>query len=123
MTWEAQYRSGIYTFSDAQQQMAEASRDAYQAALKERGLGTITTEIEPAQPFYFAEEYHQQYLAKVPNGYCGLGGTGVSLPGWSGDLVARARLLTRGEFRCCLTGRSCRSRSYRTNRALCWLPF
>ena len=75
-----QYRSGVYTFSDAQRQAAEASRDAYQKALEARGLGAITTEIEPAQPFYFAEEYHQQYLAKVPNGYCGLGGTGVSCP-------------------------------------------
>ena len=75
-----QYRSGVYTFSDAQRQAAEASRDAYQKALEARGLGDITTEIEPAQPFYCAEEYHQQYLAKVPNGYCGLGGTGVSCP-------------------------------------------
>jgi peptide-methionine (S)-S-oxide reductase len=75
-----QYRSGIYTYSDDQRQSAKASRDAYQAALEARGHSAITTEIEPAGPFYFAEEYHQQYLAKVPNGYCGLGGTGVSCP-------------------------------------------
>jgi len=73
-----QYRSGIYTFSDAQLQAARASKDAYQRALTAAGLGAITTEILPAPQFYFAEEYHQQYLAKVPHGYCGLGGTGVS---------------------------------------------
>ena len=75
-----QYRSGIYTFSDAQAQAAEASKARYQVALGEAGRGEITTEIEPAGPFYYAEDYHQQYLAKVPNGYCGLGGTGVSCP-------------------------------------------
>jgi peptide-methionine (S)-S-oxide reductase len=75
-----QYRSGIYTFSDAQSESAEASKARYQAALSEAGRGEITTEIEPAGPFYYAEDYHQQYLAKVPNGYCGLGGTGVSCP-------------------------------------------
>lgn len=75
-----QYRSGIYTFSDAQRVAAEASRAAYQKALSEKGRGAITTEILPAPPFYFAEEYHQQYLAKVPHGYCGLGGTGVACP-------------------------------------------
>jgi len=75
-----QYRSGIYTYSDAQQQAAEMSREAYQARLAEAGHGPITTEIVPAPDFYYAEGYHQQYLAKNPNGYCGLGGTGVSCP-------------------------------------------
>lgn len=75
-----QYRSGIYTYSDEDKQMAEASRATYQAALAERGLGEITTEIIPAPEFFFAEDYHQQYLAKNPSGYCGLGGTGVSCP-------------------------------------------
>lgn len=73
-----QYRSGIYTFSDAQRAEAEASKEAYQQALTAAGLGKITTEILPAPEFYFAEDYHQQYLAKVPHGYCGLGGTGVA---------------------------------------------
>ena len=76
-----QYRSGIYTTSDAQQAAALASRDAYQAALSAAGLGDVTTEIGPAGPFYYAEDYHQQYLAKNPAGYCGLGGTGVCFPG------------------------------------------
>lgn len=75
-----QYRSGIYTFTDAQRDAAEASRDAYQKVLSQNGFGTITTEILPAPEFFFAEDYHQQYLAKVPHGYCGLGGTGVSCP-------------------------------------------
>ncbi len=75
-----QYRSGIYPINDAQLQAAEASRAAYQTALAARGFGPITTEIEPAGPFYFAEDYHQQYLAKNPGGYCGIGGTGVSCP-------------------------------------------
>jgi peptide-methionine (S)-S-oxide reductase len=75
-----QYRSGIYVFGSEQRQAAEASRVAFQTALAEAGRGAITTEIEDAPPFYFAEEYHQQYLAKNPNGYCGLGGTGVCLP-------------------------------------------
>ena len=75
-----QYRSGIYTTTPAQAAEAAASRDAYAAALKGRGLGPVTTEIEPAGPFYFAEGYHQQYLAKNPNGYCGLQGTGVVCP-------------------------------------------
>jgi peptide-methionine (S)-S-oxide reductase len=75
-----QYRSGIYTYSDAQQQLAEASRDQYQPALNAAGYGKITTEILAAPEFYYAEEYHQQYLAKNPNGYCGLGGTNVSCP-------------------------------------------
>lgn len=75
-----QYRSGIYTYSDAQRQLAEASRDAYQTELEASGYGTITTEILDAPEFYYAEEYHQQYLAKNPGGYCGLGGTGVACP-------------------------------------------
>jgi peptide-methionine (S)-S-oxide reductase len=75
-----QYRSGIYTSSEAQMAAARASKLAFGAALKARGFGEITTEILEAPDFYFAEDYHQQYLHKVPNGYCGLGGTGVSCP-------------------------------------------
>jgi peptide-methionine (S)-S-oxide reductase len=75
-----QYRSGIYVTSPAQRAAAEASRDAYAAELRRAGHGEITTEILDAPPFYYAEEYHQQYLAKNPNGYCGIGGTGVSCP-------------------------------------------
>jgi peptide-methionine (S)-S-oxide reductase len=75
-----QYRSGIYYFDEAQHRAAEASRDAYQDALKLARFGRITTEVLPAPEFYYAEEYHQQYLAKNPGGYCGLGGTGVSCP-------------------------------------------
>ncbi len=75
-----QYRSGIYYVSDAQRVAAERSRDAYQLELDRAGYGAITTEIVPAPEFYYAEEYHQQYLAKNPGGYCGLGGTGVSCP-------------------------------------------
>ena len=75
-----QYRSGIYCYGDAQQRAAEASRDAYQEMLDGRGYGPITTEILPAPEFYYAEDYHQQYLEKNPGGYCGLGGTGVSCP-------------------------------------------
>jgi peptide-methionine (S)-S-oxide reductase len=75
-----QYRSAIYTLNDAQREAAAASKAAYQKALSTKGLGTITTEIAPAGTFYFAEDYHQQYLAKNPAGYCGLGGTGVSCP-------------------------------------------
>jgi len=75
-----QYRSGIYTYSEAQKRAAEASRDAYQKRLGEKGFGAITTEILAAPELYFAEEYHQQYLAKNPDGYCGLGGTGVTCP-------------------------------------------
>src|SRR5438552_6584747 len=67
-----QYRSAIYTFSDAQREVAEASKAAYESALRAKGLGTITTEIAPWGPFYFAVDYHQQYLAKNPAGYCGL---------------------------------------------------
>ncbi|HEY3350408.1 MAG TPA: peptide-methionine (S)-S-oxide reductase MsrA [Thermoanaerobaculia bacterium] len=75
-----QYRSGIYTFDAQQKAAAEASKAAYAAKLAEAGYGAITTEILDAPPFYYAEEYHQQYLAKNPDGYCGIGGTGVSCP-------------------------------------------
>ena len=75
-----QYRSGIYYFTDAQREVAERSREAYGERLRASGYGGITTEIKPAPEFYYAEEYHQQYLAKNPDGYCGLGGTGVSCP-------------------------------------------
>ncbi len=75
-----QYRSGIYATSPAQRKEAEASRDAFQPVLTKAGFGKITTEILDAAEFYYAEDYHQQYLAKNPNGYCGLGGTGLSCP-------------------------------------------
>jgi peptide-methionine (S)-S-oxide reductase len=75
-----QYRSAIYTFTPQQRRTAEATREVYQSRLDTAGLGRITTEIADAPPFYFAEDYHQQYLAKNPHGYCGLGGTGVSCP-------------------------------------------
>jgi peptide-methionine (S)-S-oxide reductase len=75
-----QYRSAIYFSSEAQRAAAEASRAAYQKALSAHGFGAITTEIAPAGPFYFAEADHQQYLAKNPRGYCGLGGSGISCP-------------------------------------------
>lgn len=75
-----QYRSGIYTYSDEQRKLAEASRDAYQQRLTQEDYGKITTEIQEAPEFYYAEDYHQQYLAKNPGGYCGLGGTGVACP-------------------------------------------
>ena len=75
-----QYRSGIYCFGDAQLEAATRSRDAFQPMLTTSGYGPITTEIIPAPPFYYAEGYHQQYLSKEPNGYCGLGGTGVVCP-------------------------------------------
>ena len=76
-----QYRSAIYTQTDEQAKAAEAAKQRYQAKLNEAGYGTITTEIAPLkEPFFFAEEYHQQYLAKNPSGYCGLGGTGVNCP-------------------------------------------
>ena len=75
-----QYRSGIYVYSPEQRQMAEASRDAYADRLRAAGFGAITTEIREAPPFFFAEDYHQQYLAKNPGGYCGVGGTGVACP-------------------------------------------
>ena len=82
-----QYRSGIYVFSEAQKRQAEAARDAYQQALG-AGFGGITTEILDAPAFYFAEDYHQQYLAKNPAGYCGLGGTGVACPVFDGAEAA-----------------------------------
>jgi len=75
-----QYRSAIYTINDEQQRLAQASRDAYQTELSNAGLADITTEIASLDTFYYAEDYHQQYLAKNPNGYCGIGGTGVSCP-------------------------------------------
>jgi peptide-methionine (S)-S-oxide reductase len=75
-----QYRSAIYAFSDAQREAAEVSRERYQQALTAKGYGDITTELADAPPFYYAEPYHQQYLAKNPNGYCGIGGTGVACP-------------------------------------------
>ena len=78
-----QYRSGIYTFDDDQFKQAEISRALYQSELGKASYGAITTEIKPAGPFYYAEDYHQQYLAKNPGGYCGLGGTGVPCPGTS----------------------------------------
>ncbi|AWJ89066.1 peptide-methionine (S)-S-oxide reductase [Azospirillum baldaniorum] len=73
-----QYRSAIYTHTDAQRAAAEASREAYQARLEQAGFGPVTTELREAPPFYYAEDYHQQYLSKNPAGYCGLGGTGVT---------------------------------------------
>ncbi len=76
----SQYRSAIYTYDEAQMKTALATRDAFQAALKAKGYGRITTEIKPAGKFYYAEDYHQQYLGKDPNGYCGLGGTGAVCP-------------------------------------------
>lgn len=75
-----QYRSGIYVYSAEQRELAEISRTSYQQALSTAGYGTITTEILDASEFYYAEDYHQQYLAKNPGGYCGLGGTNVSCP-------------------------------------------
>jgi len=83
-----QYRSAVYTFNDAQRKAADASRAAYQKALSAKGLGAITTEIAQASEFYFAEDYHQQYLAKNPAGYCGLGGTGVACPVGAGVSAA-----------------------------------
>ncbi|MCX5496455.1 peptide-methionine (S)-S-oxide reductase MsrA [Kaistia dalseonensis] len=83
-----QYRSGIYVANAAERQQAEAARNAYEAALGKRGFGAITTEIVDRPTFYFAEDYHQQYLAKNPNGYCGLGGTGVSCPIGTGVAAA-----------------------------------
>ena len=75
-----QYRSGIYAYGDGQLAAAQASRDTYAARLRDAGFGTVTTEILPAPDFYHAEDYHQQYLAKNPGGYCGIGGTGVTCP-------------------------------------------
>ena len=85
-----QYRSGIYTYSAEQKAAAEASRAMYEKELKSQRYGAITTEIVDAPPFYFAEDYHQQYLAKNPGGYCGLGGTGVSCPIGTGVKAAAA---------------------------------
>ena len=104
-----QYRSGIYVYSDEQRAAAEASRDRYAEALRSAGHGEITTEIVDAPPFYYAEEYHQQYLAKVPNGYCGLGGTGVSCPVGPSD--GRSAATAR------------RDRSGRARRAVWCRPF
>lgn len=75
-----QYRSGIYTYSDEQMELAQQSRNDFGPGLANAGYGPITTEIVGAPEFYFAEDYHQQYLAKNPNGYCGIGGTGVTCP-------------------------------------------
>jgi peptide-methionine (S)-S-oxide reductase len=75
-----QYRSAIYTLSDAQQDAARKSQRAYQGELDKSGYGRITTEVAPLDTFYYAEDYHQQYLAKNPGGYCGIGGTGVTCP-------------------------------------------
>ncbi len=86
-----QYRSAIYYETDVQKRAAEASRDAYQAKLAASGFGPITTEIASAPPFYYAEDYHQQYLAKNPDGYCGMGGTGVACPVGLGARVTPAR--------------------------------
>jgi peptide-methionine (S)-S-oxide reductase len=83
-----QYRSAIYTYGEEQQERARASRDAYQKAIAAAGHGEITTEIREAPEFYYAEDYHQQYLAKNPRGYCGLGGTGIACP--VGPAAARA---------------------------------
>ena len=75
-----QYRSGIYYYTDKQRELAERSKDAYHQELNREGHGKITTEIQTAEEFYYAEDYHQQYLHKNPNGYCAMGGTGVSCP-------------------------------------------
>lgn len=83
-----QYRSGLYFFSEAQKALAAQSKEAYGQRLEAAGYGAITTEILPAPEFYFAEAYHQQYLAKVPHGYCGLGGTGVACPAPTGVAAA-----------------------------------
>jgi peptide-methionine (S)-S-oxide reductase len=83
-----QYRSGIYVTTPEQKASAQASRDAFQSALAAKGFGEIKTEIQDAPEFYYAEDYHQQYLHKVPHGYCGLGGTGVSCPIGTGATVA-----------------------------------
>jgi peptide-methionine (S)-S-oxide reductase len=84
-----QYRSAIYWQTEAERDAAIASRETYQAQLSQSGYGEISTEIEKAGPFYYAEDYHQQYLAKNPNGYCGLGGTGVSCPNLKGTVPFR----------------------------------
>ena len=99
-----QYRSGIYVEGDAQRKEAEASRAAYQSGLDAAGYGAITTEIVPGVPFYYAEDYHQQYLAKNPAGYCGLGGTGVTF--------ALPRVLPPEKHGATHTSAVCRSRSH-----------
>jgi peptide-methionine (S)-S-oxide reductase len=86
-----QYRSAVYTTSDAQEKAAKASREEYQPWLTKAGYGEITTEIAPAKDFFYAEAYHQQYLAKNPNGYCGIGGTGVSCPVGVDDAPTEAK--------------------------------
>ena len=101
-----QYRSGIYWTTEAQRDAALASRDMFQEELSRAGYGAITTEIVEAGPFYYAEDYHQQYLEANPNGYCGLGGTGVSCPigvgvGLADDLTSR---LARGDRDPCRVG-------------------
>jgi methionine-S-sulfoxide reductase/methionine-R-sulfoxide reductase len=94
-----QYRSAIYYSGEEQRRAAEESRDAYEQALRDAGYGPITTQIAPAGPFYYAEGYHQQYLYKVPNGYCGLGGTGVSCPiGLGMDATREELSLTEEEW-------------------------
>jgi peptide-methionine (S)-S-oxide reductase len=82
-----QYRSAIYTTTSEQQATAEMSRDAYNSALNQAGFGEITTEIVPAGPVYLAEDCHQQYLHKVPNGYCPVHATGVGCPAWGSGLI------------------------------------
>ena len=86
-----QYRSGIYYFDDAQHQLATQSLERYQRALSDAGYGRITTEVDVAPPFYYAEDYHQQYLAKNPGGYCGLGGTGVGCPSNVANVALESR--------------------------------
>jgi peptide-methionine (S)-S-oxide reductase len=86
-----QYRSAVLYADEDQRERVEGARDRYAAALEKRGLGPVTTEIAPAGPFYYAEEYHQQYLHKVPNGYCGLVGTGVVCPAPTGVTAGEAR--------------------------------
>ena len=93
-----QYRSAIYTYGEDQMQAALTSKDEYQKALKARGFGEITTEIKPAADFYYAEDYHQQYLHKNPGGYCGLGGTGVSCPRGLGSKSAGDSVSLKGEL-------------------------
>ena len=102
-----QYRSGIYWTTEAQRDAALASRDMFQEELSRAGYGTITTEIVEAGPFYYAEDYHQQYLEANPNGYCGLGGTGVSCPIGTG-VSARADAYGSGSPRppCSASARS-----------------
>ena len=102
-----QYRSGIYVYDDAQKRSADAARDTYQKKLDEAGFDKITTEILPAPEFWPAEEYHQQYLAKNPDGYCGLGGTGVFMPRRRRRVTARVRRRPRVRR---LEGRAARHR-------------